>query len=283
MSSDISMKIAVLLTCFNRVDKTLECLDNLYANDLTDILMSVYLVDDGCTDGTAKAVAEKFPKVNVIETDGGLFWNKGMHLAFSKAMVRGYDAYMMLNDDTMLYKDTLKKMHHTFNQLKRDNKGECIVVGTTKDNHNNISYGGLIRPKPSKHFSFKITSPDYSKPTECLTMNGNCVFIPSAIVKVIGNLDPIFSHAMGDIDYGLRARKAGFRIFVAPGFIGTCENNPTEGTFNDKSMHPYKRFRLLINTKNLPLRSWATLTFRHGGVKAPLYFLWPYFKVWLPR
>lgn len=40
-------------------------------------------------------------------------------------------------------------------------------------------------------------------------MNGNCVFIPSEIVNAIGNLDPIFSHAMGDIDYGLRAQKKG--------------------------------------------------------------------------
>jgi GT2 family glycosyltransferase len=116
------MEIAVLMTCFNRVDKTLKCLCQLFANDLTDISLSVYLVDDGSTDGTAKAVSENFPEVNVIQSDGGLFWNKGMHLAFSNAMQKDYDAFLMFNDDTMLQSDAIsleifQKVNHIFISL----------------------------------------------------------------------------------------------------------------------------------------------------------------------
>ena len=49
--------ISVLLTCHNRKAKTLGCLTSLYAAELpVGYDMEVYLVDDGCTDGTADAV-----------------------------------------------------------------------------------------------------------------------------------------------------------------------------------------------------------------------------------
>lgn len=58
-------------------------------------------------------------------------------------------------------------MGYTYTQLKEDGKGECIVVGTTVNNKKVISYGGLIRPNPKKHFTFKIIPPEVSKPVEC--------------------------------------------------------------------------------------------------------------------
>jgi GT2 family glycosyltransferase len=74
--------IAVLLTCHNRRDKTITCLDSLYNCLLpSDFQLDVFLVDDGSSDGTSKAVSEKFPSVNVIQGNGNLFWNQGMRLA----------------------------------------------------------------------------------------------------------------------------------------------------------------------------------------------------------
>lgn len=56
-----TMKIAVLLTCFNRKEKTLACLAGLYESqkvynerNSTPIEMEVFLTDDGCTDGTLR-------------------------------------------------------------------------------------------------------------------------------------------------------------------------------------------------------------------------------------
>ena len=65
--------IAVLLTVFNRKDKTLQSLERLYKLlPLDNIQVDVYLTDDGCTDGTPKAVTEYFPQVNIIHAKGVL-------------------------------------------------------------------------------------------------------------------------------------------------------------------------------------------------------------------
>lgn len=44
--------LAVLMTCHNRRETTLKCLNTLYNQEgATNIDMAVYLVDDGSTDG----------------------------------------------------------------------------------------------------------------------------------------------------------------------------------------------------------------------------------------
>jgi GT2 family glycosyltransferase len=70
-------KVAILLTSYNRREAALSCLRNLYSQ--ADAMkgeekydFSVYLVDDGSTDGTSDDVAEIFPGVKIIRTDGGL-------------------------------------------------------------------------------------------------------------------------------------------------------------------------------------------------------------------
>ena len=78
--------IAALITCHNRKSKTIACLERLFQQALPlGVLLKVYLVDDGSTDGTAEAVREKFPSVSVISADGSLFWCRGMRLAWKHA------------------------------------------------------------------------------------------------------------------------------------------------------------------------------------------------------
>ena len=58
----IKNRIAVVMTCYNRKDTTIACLDALMEQDIMDdIHLQVYLVDDGCTDGTGEAVRNRYP------------------------------------------------------------------------------------------------------------------------------------------------------------------------------------------------------------------------------
>ena len=73
--------IAALITCFNRKEKTILCLTNLFKQPLlNNFELDVFLTDDGCTDGTAEAVGKMFPQVHIIKGDGNLFWNRGMYM-----------------------------------------------------------------------------------------------------------------------------------------------------------------------------------------------------------
>ncbi len=76
------MKIAVLLTCFNRVEITKLCLNTLKSHQE---LYDVFLVDDGSTDDTNSVVKSMYPFVHVVDGSGDLFWSRGMHVAWKRA------------------------------------------------------------------------------------------------------------------------------------------------------------------------------------------------------
>src|SRR6266508_2413563 len=111
-------RVAVLMTCYNRREKTLACLDALSRQVMPpDLVMHIYIVDDGSTDGTGAAVRKAHPAVRVLQGNGSLYNNGGMRLAFSEALKGDYDYYLWLNDDTTLYPSALEWLLTTLQRL----------------------------------------------------------------------------------------------------------------------------------------------------------------------
>ncbi len=277
-------EIAVAIACHNRADTTLACLRHLAEQNLNhDVRLKVIVVDDGSTDGTADRVAREFPSVTVLHGDGTLFWNRGMHLACKEAMVGKSDFVLWLNDDTHLYRDALSKLLQTYRILAGGGKHKLIVVGALRDpEQKGISYGGWrsqSRVNPSACRRLGLVA----EATECETMNGNCVLISREAFLATGNLDTIFRHAMGDFDYGFRARSAGCQIWVAPGFLGDCRINNGKGLWSDKSLPWRVRWHHMMGPKGLPPREWFVYTKRHSGPFWLVFWINPYVRMLLAR
>ncbi len=208
------MSMAVLLTVHDRKVKTLQCLRQLHSLlPLEGFQVDIFLVDDGCTDGTPELVASEFPDVRIIQGDGNLYWNRGMLLAWkTAASVKDYSAYLWLNDDTILTGDALSAMTGLLGSRR-----DCIVVGTTADETDgHVTYGGRNGDK--------VVEPN-GEYQACETLTGNCVLVPDEVFHRIGMLDPVYSHSLGDVDYGLTARRNGIDVLVAPKIVGYCDYN----------------------------------------------------------
>lgn len=272
--------VAVLMTCFNRRSETVKCLDALFQNHIpTGLKLTVFLVDDGSSDGTSEEVATKFPEVQLIQGTGKLYWGGGMRLAFSVALVEDFDFYVWLNDDTFLFRDSIERVFSVYEQVSSKTTGDSIIVGTTCDQiTSEPTYGGQIRPNPRRRLGFKLVTPS-TVLLRCETINGNFVLIPRAVVEKVGILDQAFVHSMGDIDYGLRVVNAGCASWVMPGFVGTCSTNSFIGTFNDRKLPLRIRLTKMFEPKGLPILSWKVLTRRHTGILWIAYWLWPYGRV----
>jgi GT2 family glycosyltransferase len=249
--------IGVLLTCFNRREKTISCLKALYQCYLPDNhFIEVFLVDDGSSDNTSEEVKSLFPGVNVIQGNGKLFWNRGMHLAWSRAVQRmNYDFYVWLNDDTILFENALELMldySHSVNN-------ERIVVGATCSSiTGNLTYGGYEFPKKKLAVNGRWQNCDY--------FNGNIVLIPAWVYENAGLNDKRFKHALGDFDYGMRARKLGFIHSLSPVYLGYCELHESDPTWRNHNTPVWKRFLHLYKPLGNNPFEFFLFDFRHNGL-----------------
>jgi GT2 family glycosyltransferase len=268
--------LAIIIACHNRKQTTLLCLEKVFANDASNIRISTYLLDDGSMDGTSEAVKERFPTVNILKGNGDLFWTRGMHKAFGEALKEDHDYYLWLNDDTLLYPDSIPRLINCHLELVGRNQAESILVGSTCDPvSGELTYGGYRSNNRLHQLRFHMLTPT-EELQECDTMCGNCVLIPKEAVNKSGNIDPIYQHRWGDMDYGLRAKKVGCKIFIAPGYIGTCEDNPLAKSWRDYTIPLIERIRILHSIKGLHKRDWKTYVKRHGGKLWIMKWLKPY-------
>jgi GT2 family glycosyltransferase len=233
--------IAVIMTVHNRKEKTLACLDSLYANITDEFTIKVYLTDDGSTDGTSDSISNIYPEVVILKGDGNLFWNRGMYLAWSEAGKDNPDFYMWLNDDVLLMKDCVIRLLDTAKIHENS-----IIVGSTYSSVDNLThtYGG-------RRYDRKCTliSPSMTDAIPCGTFHGNIVLIPRIVYNTVGLNDSYYHHSFGDIDYGLAATKKGFTNYIAPGFFGYCKKNNPIPLFRRKRYSLINRYRILYSPR----------------------------------
>ncbi|PKA98782.1 GT2 family glycosyltransferase [Flavobacteriaceae bacterium MAR_2009_75] len=268
--------IAVLLTVFNRKKKTLTALRQLFTQQSPEaIAVEVFMVDDGCTDGTSEAVAQQFPEVNIIKSDGDLFWNRGMHLAWKTAIQgKNYDFYFWLNDDTLLNFNALAVLLQTSEKEGH----QAIVVGTTSalKEANVLTYGG-------RKSNGELVIPQKT-PSPCAYFNGNIVLIPKAVYQRVGTNDPVFHHALGDFDYGERAAKKGIKNIVAPGILGKCDTHESLATWCNPQKPFTKRWQAFRSPLGNNPEEFFVYEKRHGGLlKAIFHYGTNHLRVLFPQ
>jgi hypothetical protein len=115
----------------------------------------------------------------------------------------------------------------------------------------------------------------------CESMTGNIVLVPGEVFNVVGNLSQDFRHMFGDMDYAFRARRAGFQIFVAPGFLGHCRRNPPPA-WADPSVPLSERWQTVHGPKVYPLRENYIYCNRHYGWRGLIRLLKLYLRVLFP-
>lgn len=269
--------IAVLITCHNRKEKTLQCLTALHQCTVpAGYEFEVFLVDDGSTDGTGIAVKEQFPLVNIIQGNGNLYWNRGMRLAWeTAAKSKEFDFYLWLNDDTLLVQNALIELIECYNVSFSVNKSHSIIVGSCKESTevNKFSYGGR---------NDRGTILPNGKLQKCTFINGNVVLINKEIFKALGNLSNDYTHAMGDFDYGLRAKQKGIDCYISKSYIAVCPLNEGSPNWCNPKIPLLKRLKALHTPNGLNINEYIIFRKKFWKWKWIIFALKAYLKSIFP-
>lgn len=280
-------RFAILIASYNRVKKTLRCIETLTTGitGAANLSADIFLADDGSTDGTSERVKSQFPQVNIIRGDGSLFWAGGMRAAWKDAERKGpYDFVVWVNDDVEFLPSAVRSSFERAVELQADVRFKpTILVGSILDpDSGDVAYSGVNRPSPIARPLYFDRVASTNLEVACETFNGNFVIIPAAIFHSIGGMNPAYVHAYGDYDYGLRANRAGFRCVVLAGPVGTCSRNPWAAPGKIRSMTLMQRWRRMTGPKLYPLRGWFAYSRVNTGPFWPFFFLRPYWEVLFP-
>ena len=218
------------MTCYNRREKTLRCLQALqegWEKAASGLLPSVFLTDDGCSDGTAEAVLDldlPFP-VHILQGTGNLFWNGGMINSWKATLAEGgFDGYLWLNDDTYALPEFWEDLVAADAYSLETYGKHGIYVGSTRDIETGaFTYGGF-------NYVSKITLLDQLLPPNgtfqpCQAAHGNITYVSQEVVDKMGIFCEKYHHSGSDHDYTYRAHKAGFPILVLPRYSAFCKND----------------------------------------------------------
>lgn len=265
------IKVLGLMTCFNRKEKTVRALRNLIKGN-PNLQMSFIVADDGSSDGTYEALME-MPEVTVLRGNGSLFYSGGMRLAIEEAkkVKEPFDYCLLFNDDVDFVQFAIEDL------CKRDNS--VIWVGPTSDEQGNLSYGGVVKLskwRPKTEIIMAYTE----EGRVCDTFNANCVLIPWEIFKNLDNIDPVYTHSMGDFDYGFSAKRKEIQIKVSDKFVGVCPDNPVQASWRNTELSLKERLKRKESPKGLPGKEWFHyLAKNYNILTAIVYSTIPYIRI----
>ena len=273
------MKILAIFTCFNRKDKTENCIRTIVAGN-PECEFTFAIADDGSTDGTDERLRELSKKfdIRILRGNGTWFYSGGMHAGMEYALKKLphlYDYMLMMNDDVEFLPGSIQNI---IAQSKEQQN--AVVVGAMRNEVGEMSYGAVKYTSGYKYK--KLNTSEWEIPAD--TFNANCVLVPYNWFEKVGSMDDHYRHSLGDFDYGLTLKKNGCKIYSSRNFVGMCNNNSNKDTWTDTSLKRSDRIRKKESVKGAPTKQWFYFLYKNFGlVIAFKGVITPYIRILLGK
>lgn len=243
---------------WNNYELTRDCLYSVRKLDYSNF--EVILVDNGSGDGSPERLAAEFPEVRLIQNDKNLGFPAGNNVAIRDAIQRNPDYFLLLNNDTLVAPDFLSKL------VRVTESDQRIGIVNPKilyfEPSDRIWFaGGYFKPWWSTGKVRGVNRRDmgkYDDTREISFVTGCAFLIKTAVVRQIGLLDELFFLGFEDLDWTVRALRAGFRAFyVGSAVIWHKSSYDTKKNLGKPIMDFYRtRNSILLARKHLAFRYW---------------------------
>ncbi len=240
---------------------------------------TIYVADNGSTDGSIEMLRSCFPDIKLIELDKNYGFTGGYNRALAQIDA---EFYILINSDIRVsdgwieslvdFMDNNPEAGIAMPKILSEQRHQEILEGENGGKRENgekmaelFEYagasGGFIDRYGYPFCRGRILSAveedngQYDLPIEIFWASGACMVVRSHIYRELGGLDESFFAHMEEIDFCWRAKLMGYHSWIVPQSVvyhvggGTLPNN------SPRKLYLNYRNNLLMLYKNLPYKS----------------------------
>ncbi|MGQ7945249.1 glycosyltransferase family 2 protein [Flavobacterium sp. WC2509] len=234
------MRTSVIIVTYNGMKWIKDCLNSVLNSSIP---ISIIVVDNCSTDGTAEFIKSNFPQVSLIDQKENLGFGRANNIGISLALKESSDYVFLLNQDAFIEKDTIEKLI----KVSQEN----IEYGILSPIHTNgnateldESFCYYISKSSGRRFVSDFVLNKIKKDIYNLPMiNAAAWLIPKTVLENVGGFDSAFFLYGEDDNYCQRVLYHNFQIGIVPTVCikHDSENNNTKAVIKGSERY-YAKF-----------------------------------------
>jgi GT2 family glycosyltransferase len=185
---------------------------------VTEPRLEIIVVDNASSDGSVEIARREAPSAEIVVNERNVLFAEGNNVGLRRAIERGGSLFLLLNNDTEVDPDFVARM---LEALDRD--PAAGIVGPKivyDDDRNRIWYGGggfiPFAWIPKHEHIRKIDGTFPERGGETAWVSGCAMLVKKEVIDAVGFLDPSYTIYCEDVDFCLRARRAGWKCLYEP-------------------------------------------------------------------
>lgn len=219
--------IGIVIVNYNVRHFLIQCLQSIRQSSLGKLTLEVWVVDNASVDGSCGVLKKDFPEVRLIENAENVGFSKANNQAIEQMQSR---YVLLLNPDTILEADTLKKCFDYMEQHKKvgalgvrmiDGNGAFLpeskrAIPNLWNSFCKLTYISKLFPKSKIFSGYNLGYIPEFETAEVEILCGAFMFIRGDVLAKTGLLDERFFMYGEDIDLSYRILSSGHSIVYFP-------------------------------------------------------------------
>jgi GT2 family glycosyltransferase len=208
-------RVGAVVVSWNRRQDTLACLRSLAGADWQPL--DIVVVDNGSQDGSADAVRAEFPQAELVALGRNTGFAGGSNAGIARALERGAEHVLLVNNDCEVEPDAVAALVDAARARPgAASLGAKILYAERPD----LIWFAGARFDPRRGYNgrpaaYRARDGDrFGGVLETDVACGAALLIPRAVLERVGLLDERLFAYSEDVDWSLRARRAGYRHYV---------------------------------------------------------------------
>ncbi len=217
------IQLSIIVVSYNTRQLLEQCIRSVYEHT-THVNFELIVIDNNSSDGSPQMIRENFENAKLICNDKNVGFgsanNQGMRISRGKFL-------LLLNSDTIVFKDSILKLVQLLEQQpqigmvgpKVLNKDWSLQpsFGTYPDLKSEFLRACLLDSHLTRRAINRDARINGSEPFAVDWVSGCCLMLRKPVFEQTGGFDENFFLFNEEVDWCLRARKAGWQIAYFPG------------------------------------------------------------------